>query len=226
MNDRASFHHHRIGLTPLPVADYTNRIGRPSSPLEDRKAVERDDFEREVARDCRTTVTAVTARTQWARKVNTTYWRWDGRGWLTVSPEAARIALEADVPLWAAEGCLPPSGDPGALYELRDVGPAVEFRDGMLLRVEAGPRVDSAGVAPARARGAERRLGGAVTAVTTDLRKHPMYGFIVQAAKERAGGWIKDDAEFQALVEEEFAKLREIEASKSRGVTAVTGGAA
>lgn len=218
MNDRASYHDHRIGLTPLPVGEYTKQIGRPGSPLEDRKAVERDDFEREVARDCRTTVTAVTARRRWARKVNTTYWRWDGRGWHAVSPEAATIALEAGVGVWTTAGSLPASGDPGALYELQDTMPVFEVRDGMLLRVEAGWPAVSTGVPAAPARGVDRRSGGAVTAVTTDLRQHPMYGFMVQAAKERAGGWIEDDAEFLALVEEEFTKLREMEASKSRGL--------
>ncbi|RJF78103.1 hypothetical protein D3877_23520 [Azospirillum cavernae] len=42
------------------------------------------------------------------------------------------------------------------------------------------------------------------------LDRHPMFGFLVQAAKDRAGGWIEDRAAFDALVLAEYAALRQM----------------
>jgi hypothetical protein len=42
----------------------------------------------------------------------------------------------------------------------------------------------------------------------TAMRNHPMWGFLVEAAKDAAGGWIDDPGEFIAVVRAECAELR------------------
>lgn len=201
----------------LPVGAYTRALTRGGgTPTDDRRLVDSESWEAEIERiSARIGVPAGNSRTtaharKVYRKVNR-LWRFDGRGWRLLDGPARELADEAirdgRVTCRLAKS-LPLVGNKDELVLINELVPVQQWN--VAIHCWEDSRIeDSNGNPPAYAGQPTGGGGGATKGGPSwaDLRDHPDFGFLVQAAKAAAGGWIDSDEEFQRLVREEYDRL-------------------